>query len=537
MSTDATVTVNGSDEGVDLLGGNPYPASFIGFICEPNVLGTISSVDLTGVPEANIGDKAISYSATEAAYSVKGVWSVWNRDTKQYDAIDDTHTFSAGNIYKLDIELSLNKGYVFDYDIELTANGKECDDWYSNEKTVTTSIYASDGTPIEKVIIDEANFPKATIGGNFDGTPIEITVPENSGYTVEAIWNDSEGNESGTFEDGKAYYLQVYAYPEKGYYISDKVTLWVGDEREYPQYYDYSTAFFYIRQSFATEISEVVLKNLPERKIGATIPSPDSFFDIEVPEGAPYTATGVWYDADYNMITETEFKDGKTYYLSIDIEAKEGYDFADEIIITANDVKYKERKYGHTTTNFGITYSFADLIDRVEVTGVTEPKVGDTPMISGIKAPEGANYKIVSVTWYDSDDWNQEFTVFEVGHQYDLQIEIEPNDGYEFSNETEMYIDGEYVSKFLNSDFAYLYKTYSFKDIVSKIELIEVPKMQVGKVAGTKVTVPDGAPYTAKAEWEVWDDTEKEFVDFSGTFEAGKTYVCTIDVEAKNGYG
>lgn len=540
LAQDATVTVNGSDEGVTLVDGT----SEIQFICTPETKGTITSIELTDLPQGNIGDKTEAYSATGEHYSVSGSWYMYDADAEddeKYKPIDNTHTFAEGNTYKFEYTIDVtDEGYIIDDNAVLTVDGEEVwpDEW--SNFCMIGSEYVSYATEITEVVIPEDKIPVATIGESFTDTPIKIT--ETDAYTVYGQWYDAS-DPFGTFTDKKAYEFNLKIYPKAGYAFpfggDGCVDIKIGDGEIYTDWPDEPTlAYAYTRQSFKQIIDKVILEDLPEAAVGEPIDGgTDGWFEVSVPADANYEAKAIWYDSTSEIAATGKFEQGKSYILEIDIEAKATYEFADTVTVNAYGVDEKVDSTDYESMWYYRGFSFYDVIDKIEVTGVTEPVVGQAPVTDTIKVPADANYHIESVEWLDNATM-ETTTVFEDGHAYSLSIYVRPNTGYEFSELATIILDGEDVfdQSYVGTDGAYLMESYSFEKIIPEIKINNVPEMKIGDTAKAEVTVPTGANYTANAFWSVYDEEAGMYKEFTGVFETGKVYSLSVAVIAKSGY-
>ena len=144
-------------------------------------------------------------------------------------------------------------------------------------------------------------------------------------------------------------------------------------------------------------------------------------------------------------------------------------------------------------------------------------------------------------------------TEFESGKKYVYFIMLKPKDGYSFSNEVAMTVNGESVKSSLSGDFLYVpaVKTITMPTI-KVIDVVEINDATVSFKDGDKPVftgdVPDDVYYVLRAAW--WElnsttgliSTEPEFG--SGiyenkitTFEAGKTYHYGVYVVAYGDVG
>ena len=158
--------------------------------------------------------------------------------------------------------------------------------------------------------------------------------------------------------------------------------------------------------------------------------------------------------------------------------------------------------------------------------------------------------------WYSDNDSHGSLptiTEFESGKKYVYFNMLKPKDGYSFSNEVAMTVNGESVKSSLSGDFLYVpaVKTITMPTI-KVIDVVEINDATVSFKDGDKPVftgdVPDDVYYVLRAAW--WElnsttgliSTEPEFG--SGiyenkitTFEAGKTYHYGVYVVAYGDVG
>lgn len=538
LTTTTAVAVNGSQADINLLGGD-IPARYFDFRCYPQLEGTIDVIELSDVPTPVVGEKATAYSASGTNYSVTGAWYMYDAENKAYTTVDETHTFANGKTYKLVVEATADSGYEFSDDVRVNSNV----DYYenSNEPVLVTIDYVTSfGTIIEKISVSEADIPKAQIGKAFEDKLIEIPVPAGSKYKIYGYWTDEDWNRSGIFQNGNAYEFNMEIYPEEGYYLSEDLRLYMDDEEE-DIGYEPSVAYYTVRQSFATVIDKVYVKNLPTAAVGETIKKGEDsrIFEIEVPADANYTAFASWGLSNGDEMTEDTFQSGKSYELFVEFMPKKGYEFSENVIINDDGVDHNYNGASSSWASYVKTYSFRKVIDKLQVEGVKKPVVGQKATVDTIKVPDGANYVIASAEWLDYNTGEQ-VTTFENGHEYYLDILFYPKDGYEFELYADATVDGEDYSDRITvlPDVAYLSCCHtSFETLVSEVKVDNVPEMKLGEKAVVEATVPKDANYRiAYMTWYVWNVNKESFEEFGGTFEAGEVYRLSIYVVPKEGY-
>lgn len=162
----------------------------------------------------------------------------------------------------------------------------------------------------------------------------------------------------------------------------------------------------------------------------------------------------------------TTFEEGKTYMYSISLKAREGNTFATNCLVMVN---------ANAVNNANVTNSGTGLfvvavrtikpetvqlqnISVVEINNATISfNVGDKPVFTG-KTPENVPYIYQSEYWstdggkkyyYAADFWNDNnpddlFTEFESGKTYTYGIYFKAAEGYCFTTDTKLKINGKY---------------------------------------------------------------------------------------------
>ncbi len=167
--------------------------------------------------------------------------------------------------------------------------------------------------------------------------------------------------------------------------------------------------------------------------------------------------------AEKKIIT---FEDGKTYMYSISLKAKDENTFATGKKVMVNGTYVNSVNVTNSGTRLfvvavktikpkTITYQH---INEVEINNATISfKVGDKPVFTG-KSPENVPYIYQSEYWstdggkkyyYAADFWNDNnpddlFTKFESGKSYTYGIYFKAAEGYCFTTDTKLKINGKY---------------------------------------------------------------------------------------------
>lgn len=542
----ATVTVNGSDEGVLVVNRDShgdesdiYDELDFTWTFHPTVKEFVSDFNLSNVPAATPGAAATPYNYTNAVaggerYNVTGNWYQYNASTQQYESMADTDVFQNDGAYQLVLHADMKPGYVISYDnypYVLTDN-RWVDVEYFDEFGWEASLYESFGTEISEVIF---TVPEPTEGQSFsNATPITAAVSSGSKYTVKGNWmEEGTGNYTGTFTKGKAYHFVYTVYAGDGYYLAEDVSMHINDTLHGFLSGNGKTGTGVYRKSMKSLITEVILTDVPKAELGK--PFQTGYFAVTVPDGAKYKATGYWRDSAGNEITTGQAETGKEYELWFELQADSGYEFAENYILRINGAAHQSDG-GTDSVSYCVRYSFLEQIGQIEVTGMVEPAVGQAPDMSALKSAEPTKYNITQAQWIDLAT-GALATVFEDGHTYELTVDVVAEPGYEFAPNVSWKLGKESGKGEPYASFAcWLMTEYSFAEGLSEIRIDKVPVVEVGEMPQTDISVPADANYTAHAEWRVWNDKTEMWEVFTGTFEKGKSYIMAISVVAKTGY-
>ena len=162
----------------------------------------------------------------------------------------------------------------------------------------------------------------------------------------------------------------------------------------------------------------------------------------------------------------TAFEEGKTYMYSISLKAREGNTFASNSKVMINTTYVNSANVTNTGSGLFVvavrtikpeTVQLQN-ISVVEINNATISfKVGDKPVFTG-KTPENVPYIYQSEYWstdggkkyyYSADFWNDNnpddlFTEFESGKTYTYGIYFKAAEGYCFTTDTKLKINGKY---------------------------------------------------------------------------------------------
>ena len=294
-------------------------------------------------------------------------------------------------------------------------------------------------------------------------------------------------------------------------------------------------------------------------------------------EGGVWSGTGrYWYSDSEKMasLSEdkriTQFEAGHHYSYNIVLAANSGYFFGDdETVVSVGEYEWGtpgnhtnlEIKEMSTELRIYSIYSI-DLPDESQSGTITSATVenakfdyhsGDTPQATAqVSAADQNKYEIEYECWQQFENnnpvaaWYSDngshgslptITEFESGKRYVYSIMLKPKDGYSFSSETVVTVNGQKVSAPFVGGSMYIpsIKTITINPVTA-IDVVEINDVTVSFNDGDKPVftgkVPDGADYAYRCEWwELDSKTGAMSTDFGNfyenkfiNFEAGKTY-------------
>lgn len=259
----------------------------------------------------------------------------------------------------------------------------------------------------------------------------------------------------------------------------------------------------------------------------------------------------VTFDSDGGSVV-SEQKLRNTQAVSPADPKKNGYDFAGWYL--------GNEKYGFdTNVTENITLKAHWTPNATVITTATIESVkfnyqpGDVPQATAwISESDTDEYEIVYECWQQFEDnnpvavWYSDnvshgslpaITEFESGKKYVYSIMLEPKDGYSFSSETIITVNGKKVTAPFADGAMYIpaIKTITMSTVIA-IDVVEINDVTISFKDGDKPVftgkVPDGANYAYRCEW--WELDSKTGVmstDFGNfyenkvtAFENGKTY-------------
>lgn len=489
-------------------------------------------VAITGVTEPVAGQVATADGITcnIPGVTVEPKWCEYNYESGSVTAppAGSALTFEAGRIYWLELWLTATQP-VFGDDMTYTVNGVEQENvsYYSETGVMVSLGFATEGV----TVLDTLNI--TGIGSTEIGSVMTTANLQAEGAVItNAIWNfDGEYQEGvSVFEDGMNYLLDVYARPAEGYIFGKNMVITFEGAPNDVLWYQNDIAMNVGKEfRYAKENLYVVgISALPEEIAAGTVPS----LNVSVQEGKAAVKDACWVAAD-KTTKVTTFEDGKAYYLAVELEADDGYIFAEYTDIYSGrwDQYPVDRTEPGKTCTVYFYYSLLPEAEKVDIT-VSGMEVGlkgsDVEItVSGVEAEVGEIDVYVLPSHEPLGDG-----VFEDGKAYIVNFTVTAED-CEFTYDTEVTVDGKESYSFgVNNNEMYVDKYASFLKKIDKVELT-VAEPTVGAKPG-EVKAPEGADYTVEYYWRdttVWGTLENE-----DTFKDGHRYEVQIYISANEGY-
>lgn len=294
-------------------------------------------------------------------------------------------------------------------------------------------------------------------------------------------------------------------------------------------------------------------------------------------EGGVWSGTGRYWYSDPDKMASlsedkriTEFEAGHSYSYNIVLRTDSGYFFSDdETAVSVGGYEWGtpgghtnlEIKEMSTRLNIYSPYSI-DLPDDSQPSTITSAAIenvefnyqpGDAPQVTAwISGEDTDKYEIAYECWQQFENnqpvaaWYSDngshgslptITAFESGKSYVYSLMLKPKDGYSFSSETIITVNGQKVSAPFVGGSMYIpsVKTITMPT-VTVIDVVEINDVTISFKDGDMPVftgkVPDGANYAYRCEWwELDSETGAMSTDFGNfyknkiiAFENGKTY-------------
>ncbi len=349
--------------------------------------------------------------------------------------------------------------------------------YYSFTSTGPRYLYAifeegdpGETLPITGVSLSGLSVP--TVGeriSDVDGSDLTENPSGRNKYRVidnqTSSWKDEEGNliEYGlqTFEAGRTYSISFNVSPKDGYaFTSSDIPVELYDLYSH----DYTASMERYPETKAAKVTFTF--TMPGERTYEDI-SNFRFYQMRAPEDGDSVSTvnGVWAYNNAGMTdrywTNSEgvrldngipFVSGRTYYYNYEFTAFDGYKFAANLFVRADNEEVTNWEYifnnERTTVHIKIPYYIgsAETVGSVVVNGMFVPNqtksTRDWDSNVYLSVPNNSNYTIPLQTksWYEVDaeysvDTQYKVTEpnFRAGKQYKMFLIVHANDGYKFA--------------------------------------------------------------------------------------------------------
>ncbi len=512
--------VNGKRATVTVIHGDGYNAKnvlVISYTFDACDYFTVNTVRITDVKIPQTGEE-VSFDAAPAGtgYTVSTV--SWHDDTAG-ESLSAGDIFQPNHSYTLEIYVRANAGNKLKTDEDdlpaFTAqinnvNAQLIPAFTDGTSAGITMTYSTDSV-IRVVSVSDIEIPKA--GNHADYTcKIDGIGYELDTYGIDWTKNGGYGSElpvAEAFEAGQAYEVKVWLKAKNGYSFmvnwSNEVSAEAkinGEEAEvYLNVTDKDCQIIYV-YTVPEDITAVAVTGVVEPVAGGTAmkTAVSSSPDYEVVDVEWKDTTGEYKDYIYNI---TSFSEGREYTVDITLKPTGNNSFRPDPDYDIPDITaringrlsgvYSQGGRDEAT----IFYRFKTGVEKVIVTGLTEPVAGATPDMTAESTKAG--YQIYEVKWYDNSVTPavklSETDKFVAGHNYTVQIDLIACDEYFFN------VEGGYqeITATINGKDAIEYGSDSY----------------VNACIGYKFTVPVPHTHTpsgwqtdADQHWKVCTDSE-----------------------------
>ena len=289
-----------------------------------------------------------------------------------------------------------------------------------------------------------------------------------------------------------------------------------------------------------------------------------------------------WFDitADKDLTSSSDkFVGGHSYRVSITVCVMPSLYPATQFLVSGlgnpdvtakvnNKIAATRKSYSNDAKQmFVIDYEFASTeysqVTKVSLNGLDAPAASQNPDFD-IEIAEGechANTNMGSkngIVWYDpmANSIVAENNTFDLGKEYETQINLEVDEGFYFGSGLEVYLNGEklslssysYINQFLTITKSYTCEKAKIKTVA--ITGLEEPTWESGNPGTTDYEVviedehynivPDAQQVYADAKMHngvKWIDLDSDIeLDVPSDYEAGKTYKAVIYLKPEANY-
>ena len=308
----------------------------------------------------------------------------------------------------------------------------------------------------ERVIAEDTVEKQLTIGDKIaiKHIDVDLTVPvagdtpKNAVPVTEHItstktsWNHVVGGKevimSATeqFVAGEKYTVEVWLKAEEGYTIPDDTVVLINGNVTA----EFSSRFSEVKGIWVASYEVPENSRIDSVNVSLTEPVAGA-----KPAEAVSTTDHVTVTATYWKVNNTDeilsddevFEAGRTYKVSVLLEAEAGYKFSDEVILNFNTKKGTMHSWSGHSVNFYTTYTIPEekttSIDTIHAV-VIVPEAGACPQAPACKTPY---ITFLAYSWICMDDELKLMNAtdkFEAGKTYKLLIRVEAASGYSLAD-------------------------------------------------------------------------------------------------------
>ena len=345
--------------------------------------------------------------------------------------------------------------------------------------------------------------------------PVVGNHPQNASSNTEntkvlsTVWS-SDGAvipETGTFEAGKTYKVQVSVYTKNDYFFGDPLTVTINGstavtdferpgvgnrtitfEKEY-------TPGNSILNSVDVSITEPVAGAQPQDAVSNTA-------NVSV-------STTEWYHNGTKISASDTFAAGETYKVHVIVNPDSGYEFADNPTATFNGSKTGTLyTNGKDYINYYAEFTAVNApINSVDVK-ITEPVAGAHPQDA---VSNTANVSVSTTEWYHNGTKLSASDTFESGETYKVHVIVNPDSGYEFADNPTATFNGSKTGTLYTNGKDYINYYAEFTTTAESTEYaITVTNGKATVGAGTEISkAAEGTTVTltanAASDGEIFD--------------------------------
>ena len=458
-------------------------------------------VTLTGMEKGKTPADVKATVPAGANYTI-GQIQVLDIKGEPFTGTFDSGPFDSG-LYLASIPVIPADGYYFGDSVEVLLNDHYVTWIFNDYNSIILETELELRTLIDKVEVTVTGMEKGKSAAD-----VTITLPTGAKYTVDCpgiyAYSNSDEVFTGTFEND-LYIADIFLTPDAGYRFNYNTQVTInGGKYDSPAVANFGT-YIYLEHhlELRTPIDkvDVIITNMEEGKSAEDV-------QVTVPAGANYQVEAFeLFDQHWNIFTDT-FEAGSAYHNRIDVYPADGYYFSEDVEVTINGNPLSNVYYDGNGLDLDYTLELRTPIDKVDIT-ITGTEKGKSPNDVQITLPTDANYQLTSTTIYDSS-WD-EFTGTFAADWYCVGLDLEPADGYYFTNDAKVTINGsDPYYYYMPVRGTYLSLEHAF-DLRTPITQIELPAWPTAPKAGD--TIPDfgnvdptGKNYSYVTLWSSMDE-------------------------------